>query len=136
MRKFSSNTHVCINVITGPNQNAHVSFTELSGKGSVFYTEDEKLADAMTKHARFGKLFREVPIDAEAATAAVAADKEEPADDGAQKDISGLTQSFSNIEDAKDFLAERYGISRSKLRTRAAIEVAAKGAGVTIEWTE
>jgi predicted DsbA family dithiol-disulfide isomerase len=63
----------------------------------------------------------------------VAEAKSEAAQAAASK---GVTKQFGNNEDAKEFLADRYGVSRSKMRTRAAIVEAAKSVGITIDWTE
>lgn len=132
MFKFTSNTHVAINVVLPNGANAHVSFSELSGKGSVFYTDNKDLAQALRCHHRFGKMFKE-EIVIEKPAKKVAEAKSESAQAPGNK---GATKQFGNNEDAKEFLADRYGISRSKMRTRAAIIEAAKSVGITIEWTE
>lgn len=41
-----------------------------------------------------------------------------------------------NVEDAKEYFADTYGINRSKLRTKAGIEEAAKGVGIEVVWTD
>lgn len=42
--------------------------------------------------------------------------------------------SFANEEDAKEYIANKYGVSRTRLKTRASIERAAVELGMTIEW--
>lgn len=135
--KFVSKTHVAINVVLKNGTNMHVTFMELTGKGSVYYTDSPAVAEALRNHYKYGKLFKEEQEPAKKAVAKTAK---------SATDVTGTAASeapktenikeFSNNEDAKDYLAERYGISRSKMRTRAAIEEAAKGVNITVKWTE
>lgn len=132
MYKFTSKSHIAINVPLKDGGNAHISFTEVTGKGSVYYTDNEQLADAMRNHHKFGKLFKEVEVvEKKAEEKKLVADAT-----GTVAGSGGKTLTFDNNEDAKDYMAEKYGISRSKMRTRAAIVEAAKGVGVTISWGE
>ena len=137
--KFVSKTHVAINVVLKSGANVHVTFLELTGKGSVYYTNNAEIADALRNHYKFGKLFKEEQEAAKPATKPAgepAGTVAKGAEDGAAGMPKENVKEFANNEDAKDYLAERYGISRSKMRTRAAIEEAAKGVGITVKWTE
>ena len=83
----------------------------------------------MRKHPKFGKLFREEEIKEEAKEEV--SDAPDITDDGTkQPEVS-----FSNNEDAKEYLADRFGVSRSKLRTRQEMEEVAKANNLTINWT-
>lgn len=119
-----------MNVVLPNGSNAHISFIEKTGKGSVYYTNDPELVMALKSHPRYGKLYKEV---AEPVVAVAPVKKEEGAA-AASESAKGVVKEFSNNEDAKDFLAERYEVSRSKMRTRSAIESTAKSLGVTIVW--
>ena len=139
--KFVSKTHVAINVVLKSGANVHVTFLELTGKGSVYYTNSPEIADALRNHYKYGKLFKEEKEAAKPAAKAAAKtegnnDAEGTAGTPATAPKTENVKEFANNEDAKDYLAERYGISRSKMRTRAAIEEAAKGVGITVKWTE
>ena len=57
--KFRSKTHVAINVVLKSGANVHVTFMELTGKGSVYYTNNAEVAEALRNHYKFGKLFKE-----------------------------------------------------------------------------
>lgn len=135
--KFVSKTHVAINVVLKNGTNMHVTFMELTGKGSVYYTNSPAVAEALRNHYKYGKLFKEEQEPVKAAKPAT-----KPAGEAAGTSAAGEAsktenvKEFANNEDAKDYLAERYGISRSKMRTRAAIEEAAKSVNVTVKWTE
>lgn len=138
--KFVSKTHVAINVVLKNGANVHVTFMELTGKGSVYYTDSPAIAEALRNHYKFGKLFKEEQEPVKAAKPAKPAKPAAEATGTGRNDGEGAktenVKEFANNEDAKDYLAERYGISRSKMRTRAAIEEAAKSVNVTVKWTE
>lgn len=135
--KFVSKTHVAINVVLKNGTNMHVTFMELTGKGSVYYTDSPAVAEALRNHYKYGKLFKEEQEPVKAAKPAKPA--AEVTGTGRNDGEGAKTENvkeFANNEDAKDYLAERYGISRSKMRTRAAIEEAAKSVKITVKWTE
>ena len=130
--KFTAKSHVALSVPVGKGS-AHVSFIEKTGSGSVYYTDNEKLAAAMRKHPKFGKLFKEEKVEEAPAAEAPKTDA------GTGDEASAAEQpkvSFSNNEDAKEYFADRFGVSRSKLRTRQEIEEVAKANNIVVEWTE
>ena len=61
MKKYIAKTNVSINVVLPNGANRHIAFSALTGGGSVFYTEDADISQAMERHYRFGKLFRADP---------------------------------------------------------------------------
>ena len=61
MKKYIAKTNVSINVVLPNGANRHIAFSALTGGGSVFYTEDADIIQAMERHYRFGKLFRADP---------------------------------------------------------------------------
>ena len=141
MAKFISKSHVAINVVMPNGANVHVSFLEKTGGGSILYTDNQDLTNALRQHQKYGRLFKEVEMPA----AQPAVRKAEPAEGAeaktanAQKPKQAASNEpreieFKNNEDAKDYLAERYGISRSKMKTRAAIEEVAKGVKLKVKW--
>ena len=58
MKKYIAKTNVSINVVLASGANRHISFSSLTGGGSVFYTDDPNLIQAMERHYKFGTLFR------------------------------------------------------------------------------
>lgn len=58
MKKYIAKTNVSINVVLASGANRHISFSSLTGGGSVFYTDDSDLIRAMERHYKFGTLFR------------------------------------------------------------------------------
>ncbi len=129
MYKFRAKTHIGITVnVKGGH--VHITFTELTGGGSIYTTENKVIAEALRKHPKFGKLFTEQEVKEE--TAKQQELEQKKADDRAKQSI----KEFACVEDAKEYMADTFGISRSKLRTRGDIEKQATGRGVTIQWTD
>lgn len=136
MFKFTSKSQVAINVVLPGGTNVHVSFLEMTGGGGVYYTNNADLANALRQHHKFGKLFKEVAVEEKPVTKKKAP-AAKPAEDGTTQDQTGSgikEMEFKNVEDAKDYLAERYGFSRSKMKTRGAIEEIAKTEGIKVNW--
>ena len=50
------------------------------------------------------------------------------------EDSNAIIFKANSNDDAKDYLAETFGVNRSKMRSRKSIEDVAKENGVTIEW--
>ena len=126
--KYIAKTHVALNVQMN-GSNVHVSFTPQTGGGSVFYTNDNALAEALEKHVRFGRLFKKaaepvkVKVEVKKAVAAEPVKKEKE-------------KTFACYEDAKDYLVDTFGISRTKLRSKTAIEAAAKANNIILKIEE
>lgn len=108
-----------------------LSFTPQTLGCSVYFSRDEVEQRAIESHPWFGdKVFLRETIDEEK-MAEEARKKEEQNTKKAESDI--VTHKVTSLSDAKDYLAERFGISRSRLRTKAAIMSSAKEHGVILE---
>ena len=115
-----------INVSLGKGKSVHVSFTALTGGGSVFYTEDEMLQKALERHSRYGKIFRldRSFVDDEKT-------RVEEAKETKEQDVAGaIVIKVASLDDAKAYLVETFGISRTKLRSKKQIEEAAAAYGI------
>lgn len=66
MKKYTSKSDISLSVQMGSGGSVRVSFSPVTGGGSVFYTDDSQLQAAMEKHAKFGKLFKEEEVPEEA----------------------------------------------------------------------
>lgn len=124
LKKYEAKSQVNLSVQLGSGATAHVCFTPKTMGGSVFYTNDAALQEGLENHPRYGRLFKLVSAVEEAPAVVAPEPKKE--------DVK--TMSFRNNEDAKDYFADQYGISRSKLRSRAAIEEAATAHGINLVW--
>lgn len=118
--KAKSQISLTVNVNGG---NVHVTFSPLTGGGSMFTTNDEQLEAALERHAKFGKLFKVIetkPVEVKKA-----------APKAVKKDESKVE--VSSAEDAKEYLIDKFGISRTKLRTIKAIKETAEKKGIVFE---
>lgn len=97
-----------------------VAFHPLTGGGSYFDTGDEKLQRAIESNANYGKSFIGMVMQ----EAPVAEPVEKPENKGPKQ------VKVTSLDDAKDYLAEKYGFSRTKLRSKSAILAAAEENGV------
>ena len=123
IKVYKSRSCVSVSARMKNGTNVRVSFTPITGKGSVFYTDNERLQEALEKHPKFGRLFF---LDGSATQS----------QSTGENDGEGLTREIKAMcnDDAKDYLAEKYGISRSKLRTRSQIEDAGIEYGIRFVW--
>lgn len=147
-KKYKSKSCISISVALSTGGCAHISFSPMTVGGSTFYTDDAVLQEGLEKHPKFGKLFELVEQDQSKRQAAKTYLQPQPKDDAGQDDISDAKAasvpepgSIREItvqcnEDAKDYLAEKFGISRSKLRNRASIDEAGKANGVVFLWPD
>lgn len=183
MKKYIAKTNVSINVVLPTGANRHITFSALTGGGSVFYTDDPDIQKAMECHYKFGKLFRvdqkfipekqrnkpapnpkpeivpeqptvsaaPIPVgetptpiveeaeDAPAVDATVAVSDsdgqpEEAEDNETEAEDNGLkTIVVSDPDAAKAYLAEHFGISRTKIKSVKAIKEAAAANGIVFE---
>ena len=99
---------------------SRLSFKPLTGGGSQFITNDEKLQKALDNHYDYGKKFVGAEVYEAPAPAIVKKVKQE-----GPKQVKA-----ASLDDAKDYLADRYGYSRAKLRSKAAILAAAEENGI------
>lgn len=128
--KYIAKTQLALNVVRN-GKSIHVTFTPQTGGGSVFYTDDPSVAKALESHYKFGKLFKkaEEKVQAPSAIPVAKAAEKVPAKAEVKKE---RTLTFPCYEDAKDYLVETYGISRTKLRSQTAIEAAAKANNIKL----
>ena len=71
--KYTAKTQVALSVALPSGKSMHISFTPITGGGSVFYTNDPAVAKALESHYKFGHLFKRVDAPAPVQTSAVKA---------------------------------------------------------------
>lgn len=127
MKKYISGTVVSINVVLPNGSNCRVVFTPLTGSGSVFFTEDKELQKAIEKHYNYGVLFREDKHYVDPSK--MVEEKVEATPIESSKKIVKV----SDADAAKSYLAENFGISRTKMKTISQIQEAALSCGIEFE---
>lgn len=156
---YKASSIPCI-VVNVNGHTRRVSFVAKTGGGSTFRTDDEDLQKAIERHYRFGELFKlgetiedkkpkkSAPTSAKVDDAPTEKGDETNNDEGTEDaDAEGEEEDTNEAEttdapsdliqvnvtdpdDAKDYLCEKFGYSRTKLRSLKAIKEAALVNGV------
>lgn len=156
IKTYKSNTNISINVVLQSKKNLHISFTPLSNGSSLFTTDSEEVQTAIERHYKFGTLFRlhavqDQSVAKEHVGKAGKKSSTKPADEteNAATDDAGTSEdnsesdagteartkkvTVSDLASAKDYLADKLGISRTILRSKKAIEEQAAANGIEFE---
>lgn len=133
-KKYQAGTDLSFSVMVG-NERVRVVFEGKTMGCSIYGTRDEKLQKAIESHYWFNdKFFLKEAVDekkeaAEAKKRAAAKTKKKAAEEK-------KTHIVTDFEDARDYLAETFGVSRSKLKTKEDILSIAQEKGVELEGLE
>lgn len=133
-KKYQAGTDLSFSVMVG-NERVRVVFEGKTMGCSIYGTRDEKLQKAIESHYWFNdKFFLVEAVDekkeaAEAKKRAAAKTKKKVADEKKSHIVT-------DFENARDYLAETFGVSRSKLKTKEDILSIAKEKGVELEGLE
>lgn len=133
-KKYQAGTDLSFSVMVD-NERVRVVFEGKTMGCSIYGTRDEKLQKAIESHYWFNdKFFLVEAVDekkeaAEAKKRAAAKTKKKAAEEK-------KTHIVTDFEDARDYLAETFGVSRSKLKTKEDILAIAKEKGVELEGLE
>lgn len=130
LKIYIANTDVAFTVSVG-NKRKRVSFISKSGnEGSVYFTSDPKLQEGIEKHPWYGdKVTLRETVDEKALAEEEEKKKAAHDDDGGET----LVHHVDSPNEAKDYLADKFGISRSKMKTLSSILAVAKECGVVLE---
>ena len=133
-KKYQAGSDLAFSVMVG-NERLRIVFEGKTMGSSIYMTRDPKVQKAIESHYWFkDKFFLVETIDekkeaAEAKKKAAAKTKKKVADEK-------KTHLVTDVEDAKEYLAETYGVSRSKMKTKEDILTIAKEKGVELEGLE
>ncbi len=126
IKTYKAKTSISINVVLPSKKNMHVSFINHSDGSSSFVTDNSDLQRAIEQHYKFGKLFRLVSsISPETISA-------KKAEDTSEKEVVTVVK-MTDLSSAKEYLAEKFGISRSRLRREEDIKAQAQARGIVFE---
>lgn len=140
-KKYQAGTDLSFSVMVG-NERVRVVFEGKTMGCSIYDTRDEKLQKAIESHYWFNdKFFLVEAVDekkeaAEAKKRAAAKTKKRAAAKTKKAAEEKKTHIVTDFEDARDYLAETFGVSRSKLKTKEDILSIAKEKGVELEGLE
>lgn len=125
-KKYQAGTDLAFSVMVG-DERMRIIFEGKTMGCSVYMTRDPKVQKAIESHYWYkDKFFLVESVD----------EKKEAAE--AKKKVADekKTHVVTDVEDAKDYLAEAYGVSRSKMKTKDDILAIAKEKGVELEELE
>lgn len=133
LKVYIANTDVAFTVNVG-DKRKRVSFISKSGNnGSVYFTSDPLEQEGIEKHPWYGeKVTLRESIDEKA----LAAEAERKKKELEKKQEEALVHHVDSPNEAKDYLADKFGISRSKMKTVSSILAVAKECGVVLEGLE
>lgn len=157
MKKYIAKTNVSVNVVLANGKSHHVSFSPLTGRGSVFYTDIPELQVALEAHYKYGRLFKRDPSYPEEKPRAKKPAKESRVESGESRESETIAEEVEEVteeteevveaeeegesnvivvtdpDEAKDYLCEHYGLSRTKIKGLNAIKEAAAQQGITFK---
>ncbi len=157
MKKYIATTTISISVCLPAGNGTRVSFSPLSDGRSVFYTSDKDIQWALEHHYKYGKLFSltEETQDEKTVAKSMASHKKRgrkgansvaptQSDSDPAEEIVDETQDeeapeyieveVSDMDAAKDYLADKFEIVRTKLKKEEDIEKAALSHGVVFKY--
>lgn len=178
MKRYIAKTNVSINIVLASGANRHITFSSLTGGGSVFYTDDPEIEKAMESHYKFGKLFlidhsytqekprckpvrkvqqpapapvaeenhtsasdtpsEQTPTDVSDAASDTLPETETTCDETGTDESDDAGPEYKTIivtdpDAAKAYLAEHFGISRTKLKKVETIKKVAVENGIVFQ---
>lgn len=133
-KHYISDSHIAINVTLDGGESVHLSFIALSNGGSVFSTDNEELQNAIERHYRFGDLFTLDHIEEPKNTSETANEEYTSVKESEDGNIQKVT--VNDLGEAKNYLADTLGISRTSLRSLKTILEVAKANNIEFEGLE
>lgn len=134
MKHYISDSHIAINVTLDSGESMHLSFIALSNGGSVFSTDSEELQKAIERHYRFGDLFILDHIEEPKNTSETTNEEYTSVKESEDGNIQKIT--VNDLGEAKNYLADTLGISRTSLRSLKTILEVAKANNIEFEGLE
>lgn len=120
-KTYKANTCIGVNVVLASKKNRHITFIAQSDGSSMFITDNVEIQQALERHYQFGTLFRLV---ATSDGMQAAPEEAESVRDQAQKDgENGEVEKIpvTDFNAAKEYLAEHYQVSRTRMRSQKQI---------------
>lgn len=116
-------------MVLSTKKNMHITFVPLSNGSSTFTTDNEEIINAIEHHYRFGKMFRLESVVDDSEERSVKSEEEAiSAEATEESDLKQVT--VSDLAAAKDYLADKCGVSRTVMRSKSAILEQAKAHGI------
>lgn len=124
IKQYYSKSDISINVVLSNNKSLHISFMPLSNGHSEYITDNKDIQDAIEKHHGYGKMFKLKNSETTRKKSAAPEKK------------TLQTIPVSDISAAKEYLADKYGVSRTLMKSPDDIIRIAKSKGIIFEGIE
>lgn len=127
---YKSRSVLSVNIVLPSGYNRFISFVPSTDGGSFYMTDDEEEIWGLEHHWRYGKNIRGEEVCERPCVSENEADIEsETGEDVNVVDVKDLAE-------AKDYLADKYGVSRTMLRGEKSIMAQAEARGVRFVFPE
>ncbi len=126
-KKYIAKRDLSLSIRLKSGKGMHISFASQTGGGSVYYSSDAEVQKALENHAYFQRLYTMEEIKE------VSTPKKEKTSVSDEAAKSNSVRYVACMDDAKDILSDEFGIGRSKLKTQAQVDEAAKQVGIVFE---
>lgn len=124
IKRYISKTEISLSVRLNGNGHMHVRFNPTSDGGSEYTTGNAVVQQGLEAHPQFGRMF--VALESQPV-------KEEPKEEVAPSANAKTVIKVNALQDAKDYLVETFGISRTQLTSKAKILAQAKANNVEFD---
>ena len=125
IKRYYSKSSISINVVLSNNKSLHISFMPLSNGHSEYITENKDIQAAIEKHHANGKKFKLKNSQTTRKKTAAVPEKK-----------TLQTIPVSDISAAKEYIADKYGVSRTLMKSPEDIIRIAKSKGIIFEGIE
>ena len=113
-KRYRSSSEISINITFTEGQTKRIRFSPLSSNVNVYYSNDEDEQKALETHPRYNELFI---IDPDF----VVPKKNEPEEEVKDTTPKIKTVKVNCIDDAKDYLADNFNVSRTHFKSKKAV---------------
>lgn len=127
MKTYISKTEISLSVRIGAKDHMHIRFNPTSSGGSEYTTNNPTIQKGLEKHPYFNKMFT-----LESETKKPVNVNKEPVKTASQAPTKKVVK-VGSLMDAKDYLVDKFGISRTQLTTKAKISAAAEANNIQFD---
>ena len=145
IKTYKAKTNISINVVLPcSKKNLHIAFVPMSDGSSFFSTENEEIQKGIEGHYKFGSLFKFIgaansdgrkhaSYKSKTNKDTPQVETEEIDKNGEKEAVTIIKVTVPDLASAKDYLADKFGISRTSLRSMKAIIEQAAIHGIEFE---
>lgn len=126
-KRYKAFSRICINVRLKSGKYFHVAFDRHSDGTSTFITDNKDVIKGLESHEWFGKAFCLDAILEDVATTQ---------EEATQEEVELVEIEVADYQEAKEYLAEKKGVSRTLMRNISAINEQAEKNGIKFKIAE